>query len=73
MPEAERLFEELVKNRVIDINTTYKDGKVQWGKSCSLGSTLYFHWSDISKYDMNIGRWIVAHPEKTTVKLQKTE
>ena len=56
-------MEEFVKNRLLDYTMVKQNEKWVKGKSCRLGHTLKYDWGVISKNDMNIARWIKAHPE----------
>lgn len=57
-PEADKLFDEFVKNRLLYVSTYQKEnGEWCTGKVCTMGSILEYDWDVISKYDMNFTKW----------------
>lgn len=57
-PEAVNLFDEFVKNHLLDLSINQNEnGEWCTGKVCTMGSILENDWDVISKYDMNFSKW----------------
>lgn len=69
--EAKKLFDQLEKNDLIDIDSKLIQdgtlgGKLIKADRCELGSLLKYDWNIISQEDMNLSKWIEQHPNRET-------